>query len=105
MKSFRIGLYARVSSTAQAQDGTIHSQIAAIEEHVKALGGVIEPDYRFIDNGASGAHLTRPALDTLRDVASRGEFDHLYVHSPDRLARKYAHQLLLIEEFKKRVVS
>src|SRR5215813_5788753 len=45
--------------------------------------------------------LDRPALDRLRDGAQRGEFDAVVVLSPDRLAREYAHQWLLIEEFTK----
>ena len=42
-----------------------------------------------------------PGLEKLRDVAYAGAIDVLYVHSPDRLARKYAYQVLLIDEFKK----
>lgn len=45
--------------------------------------------------------MDRPALDRLRDCAQRGEFDAVVVLSPDRLARNYAHQWLLIEEFEK----
>ena len=101
MKTMQIGLYARVSSERQAQEGTIDSQVAAIRDYVTEAGGRIEPDMTFIDNGISGATLIRPALDALRDKAAAGEIDRVYILSPDRLARKYAHQLLLIEEFKK----
>jgi len=52
-----------------------------------------------VDNGYSGATLIRPALERLRDVAAAGGIDQLYVHCPDRLARNYAHQVLLLEEF------
>ena len=55
----------------------------------------------FSDNGVSGAYLERPALDLLRDRAAAGQVEKVIVHSPDRLARKYAHQLLLVEEFQK----
>jgi len=101
MKTLQIGLYARVSSERQAQEGTIDSQIAAIKDYVLEAGGRVEPGLTFIDNGVSGASLIRPALDALRDKAVAGEIDRVYVLSPDRLARKYAHQLLLIEEFKR----
>ena len=40
-----------------------------------------------------------PALERLRDAAADGAIDRLYVHSPDRLARKYAYQVLLVDEF------
>ena len=62
-------------------------------------GHELEEEFRFIDAGYSGASLVRPALEQLRDVAYAGGIDRLYVHSPDRLARKYAYQVLLIEEF------
>jgi site-specific DNA recombinase len=41
----------------------------------------------------SGQRKTR-----LRDVAAAGGMDRLYVHCPDRLARNYAYQVLLVEE-------
>ena len=49
----------------------------------------------------AAAVLIRPALERLRDRAAAGLIDRLYVHSPDRLARKYAYQILLIEEFRR----
>jgi site-specific DNA recombinase len=52
----------------------------------------------FLDDGSSGATLVRPALERLRDAAAAGSLDRLYVHSPDRLARKYAYQVVLVEE-------
>lgn len=53
---------------------------------------------RFVDAGVSGATLIRPQLERLRDRAALGLVDRLYVLSPDRLSRKYAHQALLMEE-------
>src|SRR3954462_3858793 len=53
----------------------------------------------FIDNGHSGASLIRPALERLRDLVALSALDVVYVHAPDRLARSYAHQVLLLEEF------
>ena len=64
-------------------------------------GGRLLPEHEYIDDGISGARLDRPALDRLRDAARRGEFDAVVILSPDRLARNYAHQWLLIEEFEK----
>src|SRR5216683_5603198 len=56
---------------------------------------------QFLDEGYSGATLVRPALERLRDVVAAGSVDRLYVHSPDRLARKYAYQVLLVDEFRR----
>ena len=52
----------------------------------------------FADEGHSGATLARPALEALRDLAAQGCLDVVLVYSPDRLARKFAYQALLIEE-------
>ena len=67
-----------------------------------AEDGLALPEERqFVDEGYSGATLIRPALERLRDLIAAGGVDRLYVHSPDRLARKYAYQVLLIDEFQR----
>ena len=94
----RAALYARVSSDQQAEAGTIASQLAALEARMAADGLRAADVLRFVDDGFSGATLLRPALEYLRDVAAAGDLDRLYVHCPDRLARNYAHQVVLLEE-------
>ena len=59
------------------------------------------PERQFVDDGISGATLVRPALDRLRDLAAVGAIDRIYVHSPDRLARNYAYQVLLLDEWRR----
>jgi site-specific DNA recombinase len=93
-----MAFYARVSSDQQAKNGTIESQISALIERIAADGGKSTEDMRFIDAGVSGATLIRPQLERLRDRSALGDVDRLYVLSPDRLSRKYAHQVLLMEE-------
>jgi len=95
----QVALYARVSSEKQAQENTIDSQIEAIESRIKADGLILLNDLKFVDNGYSGAYLIRPALEQLRDKIAAGEIDKVYIHSPDRLSRKYVYQILLLEEF------
>src|SRR5437870_6976719 len=56
---------------------------------------------QFLDDGYSGMTLVRPALERLRDLVAAGAVDRLYIHSPDRLARKYAYQVLLVDEFQR----
>lgn len=87
-------LYARVSSEKQAQANTIESQIVALERRIAVDGGTLLNDNKFVDNGYSGATLIRPALEQLRDKVAQGLVDRLYVHSPDRLSRKYAYCVL-----------
>src|SRR5258708_6722769 len=97
----RAAIYARVSSDQQAQQGTIESQVAALRQRVQADGLMLEDELCFLDEGYSGSTLVRPALERLRDIAWAGGFQRLYVHSPDRLARKYAWQVLLVEELQR----
>src|SRR6266498_99378 len=92
-----VAFYARVSSEAQARDHTIGSQIAALEERIAADGFQLESDHGYVDDGYSGTTLLRPALEKLRDAVASGRVERIYVHSPDRLARRYVDQVLLIE--------
>jgi site-specific DNA recombinase len=99
MQPLQAAIYARVSSEHQAEAHTIASQVAALRERVTADGLVLPAAMQFLDEGYSGATLVRPALERLRDAAAARSLDRLYVHAPDRLARKYAYQVVLLEEF------
>jgi site-specific DNA recombinase len=94
-------IYARVSSEQQAEAATIDSQVAALQERIASDGLTLETEMCFLDEGYSGATLLRPALERLRDLAVTGALDRLYVHSPDRLARRYAYQVLLLDELQR----
>jgi site-specific DNA recombinase len=91
-------IYARVSSERQRQDETIQSQTVGLRELAAGRGLLVPEDLVFEDEGFSGASLTRPALERLRDRAAEGAFEVLLCHAPDRLARRYAYQVLLLEE-------
>jgi site-specific DNA recombinase len=101
MTECRAAFYARVSSEAQARDHTIDSQVAALRERIMADGATAAADNAYVDAGHSGSSLVRPALERLRDAVAAGEIDRLYVLAPDRLARRHAHQALLMEEFRR----
>ena len=101
MSGSRAGMYARVSSEQQAQQNTIASQLEALKQRIQQDGIAIEEELCFVDEGYSGSTLLRPSLERLRDLAAAGGLDRLYVHSPDRLARKYAYQVLLIDELRR----
>jgi len=98
---FRVAVYARVSSDQQAEAGTIASQLEELKDRMAKETLKLEKELTFVDNGYSGATLVRPALERLRDVAAAGAIDRVYIHSPDRLARKYAYQVLLIDELRR----
>ncbi len=43
--------------------------------------------------------MIRPGLERLRDLAAQVPVDVVLCYAPDRLARRYAYQALLIDEF------
>ena len=97
----KIALYARVSTERQEQAGTIESQVAELENYAQSQEYEIDAELIFLDQAVSGAYLARPALDQLRDVAYEGGIDILLCLGPDRLARQYVHQRLLLDEFQR----
>lgn len=92
-------IYARVSSEQQKEENTIASQTAALVEFAREQGYSVSDEWVIEDEGFSGASLLRPGLERLRDLAAEGHIEAVLIHSPDRLSRKYAYQVLLTEEF------
>jgi site-specific DNA recombinase len=94
-----VALYVRVSTSRQQQTQTIEQQLDRLRVYVAE-----HPDWHLLeehiyrDDGYSGATLDRPGLDRLRDRAAFAEFERVLITTPDRLARKYVHQVLLIDE-------
>ncbi len=91
-------IYARVSSDRQKENHPIASQPAALTEYAEAHSYQVPAEWRFQDEGYSGATLLRPGLEAVRDLAAAGQLQAVLVYSPDRLSRKYAYQVLLAEE-------
>jgi len=94
----RIAVYLRVSTTRQMHDQTIALQLERWQAHIQAQGWTLPEASILRDDGYSGASLKRPGLDRLRDRAAAAEFDLILITAPDRLARNYVHQVLLLEE-------
>src|SRR5215211_5037600 len=94
----RVAIYARVSTTRQAQAQTIEQQLDRLRAAVTEHGWRLDEQHIYRDDGYSGAGLSRPGLDRLRDQAALAELDLVLVTAPDRLARNYVHQVLLIDE-------
>ncbi len=94
-----VALYARVSTERQQQAQTIQVQLERLRRHVSEhTDWQLNEAHIYLDDGYSGAKLNRPALDRLRDHAALGQFTLVLITAPDRLARNYVHQVLLIEE-------
>jgi site-specific DNA recombinase len=98
-------IYARVSSAQQREEKTIASQTAALIEFAKNRSLEVPTEWVFEDEGYSGATLERPGLERVRDLAAEGQIQVVLAYSPDRLSRKYAYQILLIEELAKHGVE
>jgi site-specific DNA recombinase len=94
----RAAVYARVSTTRQAQAQTIERQLDRLRAAVAERGWELDDQHVYRDDEYSGASLGRPGLDRLRDHAAVAELDVVVVTAPDRLARNYVHQVLLIDE-------
>jgi site-specific DNA recombinase len=91
-------VYARVSSEPPAEAQTSASPVAALREGVAVDGLTVSAAMQCLEAGYSGATRGRPALERLRDVSAAGSVDRLSVHAPDRLARQYAYQVVLVDE-------
>ncbi len=94
----RVAVYVRVSTTRQAQDQTMAQQLERLQQPLQRQNWKLEEANIFRDDGYSGASLKRPGLDRLRDRLKVATFDVLLITAPDRLARNYVHQVLLLEE-------
>lgn len=98
-------IYARVSSEQQREEKTIASQTASLIEFAKSHDLEVPAEWVFEDEGYSGATLERPGLERVRDLAAEGQIQVVLAYSPDRLSRKYAYQILLLEEFARQGVE
>lgn len=97
----RVAIYVRVSTPRQAQTQNNEKQLERLQEHIKEQGWQLSITNIFRDDGYSGSQLKRPGLDKLREKVAGGEFDQVIITAPDRLARNYVYQVLLLEELEK----
>ncbi len=98
-------IYARVSGERQRDDNTIASQTEALIAYAEDHGYSVAPDMIIEDDGYTGAVLERPGLERVRDLAAEGRIDTVLVHAPDRMSRRYAYQVLIIEELARQGVE
>ncbi|MCA1600646.1 MAG: recombinase family protein [Acidobacteria bacterium] len=97
----RTAIYVRISTVTYSQQHSIEEQIERLRTLLLSRGVRAAEEHVFRDEGRSGATLNRPALDRLRDHVRLGDYDRILVTSPDRLARNYVHQMVLLEEFER----
>ncbi len=101
----RAALYARVSTEQQAQEDTIASQLDLLRRRIQADGLTVAQELQFADDGYSGETFRRPALERLRDTAAAGAIDRIYIECPDRLARDYPYQMVVVDELRRQGVE
>jgi len=95
----RVAFYVRVSTQRQQQAQTIEQQVSRLWEYVATQPTwTVAEEHIFRDDGYSGAKLNRPGLDALRDQAARAAFALVVCTAPDRLARNYVQQMVVLEE-------
>jgi site-specific DNA recombinase len=97
----KTAMYLRVSTNRQTQAQTMEQQLERLQKHLELPGEALSADHIFRDDGYSGANLNRPGLDRLRDRVKDGVLDRVLLTSPDRLARNYVHQMVLVEEWER----
>jgi site-specific DNA recombinase len=101
VKKKEAAIYARVSSQKQKDEATINSQLDALKTYAKENNFSVNENFIFLDDGVTGTTLQRPGLDELRDMLRSETIEVILIYAPDRLARNYSHQLILLEEFRK----
>src|SRR3954462_13593241 len=111
--TLRAAIYARVSSEQQAKADTIASQLDALRGRLEQDGLALDPELSFVDEGYSGGSLLPPGLGRLRGPgaargggrrrhqAAAGPRPRLSARAPARLARRYAYQVLLVDELRR----
>ncbi|HET8648359.1 MAG TPA: recombinase family protein, partial [Vicinamibacteria bacterium] len=98
----RVAAYARVSTDRQQLAQTIQQQVELLRAYVRRQPEwVLDEAHIFRDDGYSGARLQRPGLDALRDQVARAAFDVVVITAPDRLARHFVHQMVVLDEWER----
>ena len=97
----RVGIYARVSTDQQEREETIESQLDQLRSLAASQQMTVLDRHVYTDEGYSGDALARPGLDRLRDDVRDGLLDVVLIHCPDRLARRYAYQVVVVEEMER----
>lgn len=97
-----VAIYVRVSTSKQEDENTVQNQIMVLEEKAAENGWIIIEKY--IDDGWSGDTLVRPELDRMRLDASDKKWDAVLIYDPDRLARRYSYQELVMDELQEKEI-
>jgi|SRR5215207_6250355 len=94
----RAVLYARVSTDEQARSCySLAQQIEALKAYAAREGYEVMEEV--LDSGQTGASLTRPGMDGVRDLVAAGDVSAVLAQERDRFSREPAYNYLLKQEF------
>ena len=93
----KVAIYARVSTTNQAQEGySIDGQLSALSSYCDAKGWHVAATYT--DAGHTGSNMDRPALQKLLLDINRKKVDAVLIYKLDRLSRNVRDTLYLAKD-------
>ena len=87
-----------MSTAKQEEEETVKNQTLLFKEYAEKNGYTIVKEY--VDDGWSGDILARPALDQLRQDTKQKQWQAVLFYDPDRIARRYSYQELVMDELK-----
>jgi site-specific DNA recombinase len=100
----RAGIYARVSTTEQAREGTsLESQVRQCRAFVNSKGWEVVGE--FVDEGVSGSLDSRPQLDRMFQAVRAGDLDVVVVAKLDRFSRSLRHLVNAVPELEEAGVA
>ena len=100
----RVAIYARVSTTEQAEEGySIDEQTRLLRQYCESEGYVVYKEY--VDRGISGKSIKgRAALQQLLDDAKQKSFDIVLVWKSNRLARNILDMLQIADFLNRKIL-
>jgi DNA invertase Pin-like site-specific DNA recombinase len=96
MKSEKVGIYARVSTSDKGQD--VELQLSDLRAYAGARGWEIFKEY--LDVGESGSNEHRPSFNQLMDDVRKRRVDIVLVWRLDRFGRSLKHLIVSLDELK-----
>lgn len=91
-------IYIRWSTDDQSTGTTLEVQREGCMKWLASKGLSITPEFIFIDEGVSGAKVSRPALNRLNRLIEQGFVNLVVVYKLDRLSRRTGLSYRLVEE-------
>lgn len=91
-------IYIRWSTDDQSTGTTLEVQREGCMKWLASKGLSVTPEFIFVDEGISGAKVSRPALNRLNRMIEQGNVSLVVVYKLDRLSRRTGLSYRLVEE-------